>query len=439
MRLRYRLGRGIAWNTLAAVSTNGANFLTALLLANILGKDAFGEFAIVQSTILSVAGIAQVATGLTATKFVAQYRDANKKQAGRVIGICALATAVTGLIGALLLLLGNHIIAASLLGAPEVEANIALAAGVVFFSTMNGFQVGALAGLEHYRGIAAVSLGSAILHFAVCVALALLGGIQGVITALIVSAASRWILYGWVLASEAKRQRIEVAIGALSAESRVLVTFAAPAALGGVSALLAIWLGNAFLVRQENGLGQMGLYAAANNLRALLLFFPALVNGVGVSVINNFAKPGHFLEYRAAFWANLWITCATLVAGATALAFAGSALLSLFGREFVGASLLLNVMIAGAVVEGIGIALYQIVQSRARMWLSLCLISLPRDFLFVALAWVLVPKHGALGLAISHGLALVAALLLVFLITMKLGLAPWANGVQRQELPSQAQ
>lgn len=439
MRVTQRLGRGIAWNTLAAVSTNGANFLTALALANILGKEIFGELAIVQSTLLSVAGIAQVATGLTATKFVAQFRDRNKDQAGRVIGLCAIATALTGVVGVLVLLLGGELIAKSLLGAPDVATSIALAAGVVFFATMNGFQVGALAGLEHYRGIAIVSIGTAVLHFGICIALALLGGLQGVIIALIISAATRWICYGRILSAEARRQRIRVTIHELRRESRVLIAFAAPAALAGVSALLAIWVGNALLVRQENGLGQMGLFAAAQSLRGLLLFLPALVNGVGVSVINNYASPGYSAEYRASFWANLWITCGSLAAGAAALALAGSVLLGLFGREFVEASLLLKVMIASAVVEGIGVALYQIVQSRARMWLSLCFITLPRDILFVTLAAILVPQEGALGLAISHGLALVTALLLVLLIAIRLGLTPWPTKERERAFPAEVQ
>ena len=106
MRLSHRLGRGIAWNAMAAVFTNGANLLTALVLANLLGRETFGEFAIVQSTIASVAGIAQVATGLTATKFVAQYRSQDKKKAGRILGLCSVVTVLTGLVGAFLLLFG---------------------------------------------------------------------------------------------------------------------------------------------------------------------------------------------------------------------------------------------------------------------------------------------------------------------------------------------
>jgi O-antigen/teichoic acid export membrane protein len=262
--------------------------------------------------------------------------------------------------------------------------------------------------------------------------------LQGVIAGLVVSAAVRWLLFNTALRKEAMRQGIQITMKGLFRESSVLVTFAVPASLAGVSALLAIWIANAFLVRQENGFTQMGLYAAANSLRALVLFVPALINGVGVSVINGFTNAHHLGEYRAAFWANFWITCASLIVGAAALALFGDALLSLFGRDFVGAHLLLNIMIAGAVVEGMGIAAYQIVQSRARMWLSLCLITLPRDFILVVLAWILVPQHGALGLAATYAISSGAALISVIVITLRIGLAHSPDGVKNHEFSSEA-
>ena len=339
-------------------------------------------------------------------------------------------TVLTGLVGAFLLIFGAPIISTHLLGASSLSGSVALAGGVVFFATMNGFQVGALAGLEQYRRIAIVGLVCASLHLALCAGLALLGGLQGVIVGLVISAAVRWLLFNMALRKEAAGQGIQITMRSFSRESSVLVTFAVPASLGGVSALLAIWIANALLVRQENGFTQMGLYAAANSLRALVLFVPALINGVGVSVINGFANARHLEEYRAAFWANFWITCVSLIVGAAALALAGEALLSLFGREFIAAHLMLNIMIAGAVVEGMGIAAYQVVQSRSRMWLSLGLISLPRDFLLVMLAWILVPLHGALGLAVTYAISSSAALFAVLVITLRIGLAHPPGGVQ---------
>ena len=424
MELNRRLGRGIAWNAVAAASTSLSNFLTALALANILGKAVFGEFAIVWSTILSVSGIAQFAMGLTATKFVAQYRSENKERAGRVLALCSLLTVITGAIGALVLLLTGPFISTQILDTPSLASAIGLAGGVVLFATMNGFQIGALAGLEHYRATATVGVLAGLIQVVLCAAFALLGGLDTVILALILSAAVRWGFTNIALRKEAIRQGIPIGTRGLASESNIVSTFAAPAALSGVSALLAIWISNAILVRQEDGLGQMGLYAAASSLRALLLLFPALANNVSMSVINSLADSRYSQQYRTAFWTNFWITGASLAVGATGLLLFGELLLRLFGKEFVDANTLLYLVALGAVLEGLSIAAYQIIQSRARMWISLGAISLPRDCLMISSAWFLIPQYGAIGLATSYALSWALALVTIAFLTSRIGFVP---------------
>jgi hypothetical protein len=277
-----------------------------------------------------------------------------------------------------------------------------------------------------------------VLHIAMCGIGASSAGLKGVLIALIISAAVRWILFGFAVTREAKRQRIKISLRGFGRTSEVLVTFAMPSALAGLSALLAIWIGNALLVKQENGLGQMGLYAAAISLRALLLFFPALVNNVGVAVINSFSNLRNVAEFRTAFWGNFWATSASLAVGATLLFFLGKTILGLFGRDFVEAGTLLDVVILGTIMEGLSIAAYQVVQSSARMWASLVLVSLPRDVLIVTCAWFLVPRWGALGLAMASALSWSVALLMIFLITAKIGVRPtsgdkWYQTLQRDD------
>ncbi len=106
--------------------------------------------------------------GAQSNKFIAQYRDVDKARAGRMLGLCSLVTISTGVVAALVLLLGSTHIAKNILDTPSLVESIALASGVVLFATINGFQVGALAGLERYRDFASVSwrLPSCTLRFA---------------------------------------------------------------------------------------------------------------------------------------------------------------------------------------------------------------------------------------------------------------------------------
>src|ERR1700758_2943204 len=73
--LRGRFQRGISWNITGAILNNGANFLTNIAIANLLGREIFGQYGMLQSTLMTFVGIAQAAGGITATKYVAEFRS----------------------------------------------------------------------------------------------------------------------------------------------------------------------------------------------------------------------------------------------------------------------------------------------------------------------------------------------------------------------------
>src|SRR3954465_9073982 len=94
--IRKRFGHGVAWNLFDTVLTQGSVFVTTMLLARILGKEVFGELGMIQSTMQTLATVAQLAAGFTATKYVAEYRDTNKARTGRILGLCSVMTFANG-------------------------------------------------------------------------------------------------------------------------------------------------------------------------------------------------------------------------------------------------------------------------------------------------------------------------------------------------------
>lgn len=164
----------------------------------------------------------------------------------------------------------------------------------------------------------------------------------------------------------------------------------------------ALWLCNAVLVRQPDGYSQMALYAAATNLRVLILLLPQLLNSVGMSLLNNARGTGDNTQYRKVFWANLGASITITAAGAVLMAGLGWYILPIFGRGFAQGYPVLLVLMLSTIVEALTIAVFQSIQSHGRMWLSLFFVALPRDVLIVLIALMLAPLYGATGLAIAY-------------------------------------
>jgi O-antigen/teichoic acid export membrane protein len=419
--LLTRLHTGVALNFIGSAFGQGTTFALNLVTANLLGRLAFGEFTVVQTTLSTVGALAQIATGYTATKYVAEFRERDPERAARILHLCSRLSTTTAVLASVLLLLAAPVIAVRAYSAPQLAPWLRTAAPGVLFIVMNGFRSGALAGLESYAAIARVGVVSGVTYITLGVAGAYVGGVQGAVVGIVVSAAVQWLLLGRALKQELQRSRIPVTIADPWLERGTLLHFAVPASLTAVVTLPAYWLASAFLVRQPGGLDQMAIFGATNSFRLIVMFFPNVMNSVGMSILNN-QRRASSEGFRWVFWWNLAVTVTFVSTGAVAVIALGPWLLRLFGREFTVGYPVLRILMVVAILESAAAWIYQIIQSHGKMWLTLFCVVMPRDFLILVLAYLLAPRFGAAGLAAAYVGGWAVALMTIAIIASRLGL-----------------
>ena len=420
--LLQRFVRGVSWNIVGTVFAQGSVFAANILIANQLGPHSFGEFSLLQNTALTLSAIAQVAAGATATRYVAQYRTSDPARAGRILGFCALLTLMTGLIGCVLLFSLSGWLSVETLKAPQLADGLKVMAVYLMVSAMSGYQTGALAGLEGYRRIAWLGAMHAIVHIVVVAAGVWFYGLPGALWALVVSLVARWWIFHQGIKEETKQFGIRITYGMEKDERSVLLRFALPSALGGLTAMPALWLANTFLVQHPDGFRQLGLYSAAFSLKAAVMLLPIAVNGVGGAIMNSYMAPKDHSLYRHAYWSNVVATtCVAFLAALFVIIF-GEFLLNFFGREFLSAHAALIILMVCTVPEALAISLYQVIQTREKMWWSLIAVSIPRDCLIVIAAYFLVGERGATGLSVAYLLGWLVALTAISVKAYRIGI-----------------
>jgi len=420
--LRSRLQKGIALNLIGAVFNQGSTFAVNIIVANILGQKIFGEYAMIQSTILTLTNIAQFAAGYTANKYVAEFRSTDKEKAGRILGLCSAVSVTMACIAALFLLVGAPWLATDMLKAPHLSTSLQIATGVVLFAVINLYLMGALAGLESYHALAIAGIISGCLYLAVCSLAAWLWGLDGVIGGLVLTALLQWLILSHFLRQESAKQGITLNYQGFWQESAIIWRFALPAALPGFTSTPALWLANAFLVRQPDGYAQIALYSAANNLRVLILFLPNIVNNVGMSLLNQQKGLVHERRYQKIFWFNLAAVAGCILVLATTFTVTGTWGLSIFGETFKAGYPILLILIFSTIPEGLNSALITILQSKEKIWLSLFAIALPRDIMIVAFSCFLTPIYKAQGLALAYMITCLVIFIVVISLVSFIGL-----------------
>ena len=420
--LRARLVRAVGWNLVAAVFTQGSTLVLNLVLANLWGLRAFGQFAIVQSTVTAFTAGAQAIVATTATRYVAELRTRDPQRAGRVLGLCLAVAVALAAVAAACLIGGARPIATVMLHQPDLAGALAMVGVVVFFTIASGVMAGGVAGLEGYAALGKAGILSGTAYVAFGAAGGWKWGLIGALAGLAASACLQGVVLARALATEAVSHHVPITLTGAWQEMAVLRRFLAPSAVNSLIAYPALWSASALLVRHADGYQQMALFSAANTLRVLILFVPAIVNNVTLSLLNNQRGADRESSYRRMFWVNMGLTCGMVAAGALGVVLVGPWLLGVFGRDFRAGYPVLLVLLLSTLPETVVGSALQIAQSRERMWLWCGAVIVPCYGTLVAVAAVLTEPLGARGLAWSYVAGMSVAVVASALVVARLGI-----------------
>jgi O-antigen/teichoic acid export membrane protein len=403
----------LVWSLAVSTFGQASSFATNVALARVLGRTGFGEWATIQNTVGTISGIAQVSMAVVATKFVAQYWQTRPDRVGRILGLCSSITAGTGLLACTLLYATAPWFAASVLNAPSLEVPIKLSLITVLTLTVNGYQVGALAGLGRFRALALLGGAQGLATILFVPALALSWGLRGAVAGYAAALLMSWWAHHRVLARELLHIGARITYRDMRGVLPVLASFGIPATLSGLVGMASSWLATLIVVTSANGYAEMALLAVVLSLRGVVLFAPNVITRVTMPTLASLRGTGLTVAFRQSFWRSVSLNTGAAAAVALLVSLSSNLLLAFFGRGFRGGGLVVVVAAIGGVLEAAGQALNQRFMSHDRMWANLILV-VARSSVLIITTWLLVRSHGALGAALGNGFAYLLAALIAY-------------------------
>ena len=415
---RERLMSGFSWNLVSAFALQGSVLLTSVVVARLLSLQDFGIYAVLISTVMTVAGVAQGGTGLIATKFVGELLGSDTARVGRILRMCTLLTGLTGAVTAVLLFLLAPVVAGDLLGKPQVEPYVRWVAIAIIFQVAVAYQYGALQGFGAFRQISRAGVIAGLLHFGVSIAGAWMGGLLGALIGFTLASASRAVIFSGALRQVCRDHHISASRQIRPEDWRLVWTFALPASLAGLVTLTSLWGVTVLVARQPDGLAWVAVFSVLHQLRLSVLQLPTVLNAVSFSVLSRLKGRGQHDIFRGVFWTNMVLGLSFAIFLVAGLVIFARDVLSMFGPGFVRGSNALTVLLVSTIIELAAVTAYQLIQSAGQMWRSLFIVTVPRDALYVTLSIVLISAHGVLGTAIAYCAAWSIALTSISLLIL---------------------
>lgn len=396
------LAAGVFWSLVGAVVSRGLTLLASIMAARTLGTAGFGELGMIQNTQGLFGVLAGAGLGLAATKFVAEYRSVDPLKASRCIILATLISVIAGLIGAIILFVYAGDLALSVLKAPHLVGELQVATGLILFGAVNGVQTGALAGLGDFRAVARLSiLRGACLFFALVIgirAAGVMGGVIGLVVTEALAVCASQIALGRVFPLRWK--------DAFTGPDAVLditamLRFSGLAISASLATTLAFWFVNVMLVNGRDGYVALGVFNAADRWRQVLLFLPAAISPILLSMLSNMHGKNEVDGFRKLFRVSLLVNIAVVVLPALLLIQFAPQAMNLFGTEYRDGTLTLIILSFSTLAVVLNTILGQVLISKGAMgWRFAMDILLSCVLSFVA--WLLVPIWREQGLALAY-------------------------------------
>ena len=397
--LQSRIAGSLAWSVLGSGILQGGSFLSSVLLARILGREVFGQFALIQSTVNALTYLASLGLGLTATKYISEYRATKPEKIGKLLGLSWVVVLTAGLCFSI----GLAVCAPMLAVRAEhcqITPGLRISTVCVFFQTLTGYQLGILAGFENFRSIAAIGIicGSAapLLSWLGAVRL----GLPGAVSAQCTCAVLLWLLCEMAVRAECRKRGVLVEFRGAWEERSVLTRVSIPAAACGMAGSLAAWGSNTLLAR-ACGYSELALFTAVGNLRSLVIFLPALIFRVAAPRLNYMFAAGNLPGYSRALWGTAGVNSGLAFCCALLAFLGGRQFVHLFGKAFAGSNWLIGIILCSVVIEVAANNLYIALIASCRFWRNLAATSVWATLL-LAVSAVAAPRYGSSGIAIAY-------------------------------------
>jgi O-antigen/teichoic acid export membrane protein len=409
-----RIAKGSFWLLIGSVFSRGISVIISIFIARLLGQTLFGQFAIIQSTILMFSTFAGFGLGITSTKYVAELRNFDPELAGNIISSTNMIASIMGLFFTILILLLSPFIATNVINAPFLIDEIRIGSIILFFSALNGAQTGALAGFEAFKDITKINIIVSLIYLPIQIVSTLLWGLEGAIIGLGANYFTQYIFNYKVLRKIASAYNIEIkyftkSLGNIS----YLWKFSLPAVLAGILVNPVMWYCSLLLVRNVNGFNEMAIYNAAFQWQNVILFVPMAISQIALPLFSNIHNDKNSFKQVIKYNLIINITLSSIIA--IVFSIFSKLIMKSYGNEYAESNLVLILISFTAILIAANNVIGQAIAGLGKMWIGFSLnffwaISL------IVLASIFIQKgEGSIGLAKA---LLLSYLLLTFLVSL---------------------
>lgn len=371
-----------------AVFGNGTgNFLllmAGIAIARLLGKDIYGEYGMVKTTMFHIAAFSSFGLSYTSTKFIAEYKTRDNSCLKSIASASINITLIASLTLSMLMFCYADLLA-SFIHAPQLMMAFRYLSVITILRALSTVGSGLLAGFKSFKSLGINNIISGMTMLFLAIPATYFYGLQGSLLSLCLS---QFVL---AFLNISKVYHIVVALENQTKERfyKRLFTFSIPVELQELSYTICN-LGASLLITRYASLGELGVYTACSQWYAIVLFLPSLLQNVVLSYLSGAVGDKNTSMLKRMLKINL--ICAVIpFAGVT---FFSSLIVSFYGETFNGMRSTLIILILATIPATLSNVYVANLLANSRNW-TLSILRVSRDVLsIITLYLILILTNG---------------------------------------------
>ena len=372
-----------------AVFGNGVGYglllLAGIVIARLLGKDIYGEYGMVKTTMFQLAAFSTLGLGYTSTKFIAEFATKDTRMLGSVVAASLKITMAVSIVLALAIIIGAVPLARFLEDVRLVVPFRALGI-IIVLRALATTQFGLLAGFGMFRVIAYSNMYSGIAMLVGCVPLTFYFGLSGALASLAFSQVLIVVFNAWHIEA---RKRLFPPQQSASFELR-LIKFSIPVALQEFTFAMSSWAG-ILMITKLSAIGEVGLFTAAGLWSAVILFVPSFLSNVMLSHLS--AHLGDGQRQKADVAMMLRINFISTLLPFLLIYILSAWIVSFYGPTFTGLVPVMRILVCSAIFTCLSNVLSAELIAQGCTW-ALFSIRCVRDLLILTLGYAFIQMQG---------------------------------------------
>lgn len=280
--LGSKLFKDSFWALTGTVMGKALSLFAGIIVARLLGKEIYGEYGMIKSTLINISVFSTLGLGYTGTRFIAKFIQENPAFVRSTISIITRITiCFSAFIFLLVFFFAPEI--SDYLEVPESTNAFRVAAFIILANAINTTQTGILAGFKSFKATAINGTVVGIVTFLLSTVLTYCWGLNGSLIALLLSQMVGAVLNG-VSIKKVKKPFAE--IRTYDNATKEILSFSIPVALQEFLYTAVVWTSSIFMVKYSN-YEEMGLLGAVSQWVAIICFIPGVLKNVALSYFSS--------------------------------------------------------------------------------------------------------------------------------------------------------